>query len=93
MITEKRQLLLAHFDRASAVLWNQHLVADSHARRDALPFLVESTGAHGDDLGFVELFHGGLGEEEARGGFGFGLYAVCRPCGAQFETGYLFSRS
>jgi len=76
MVPEQAQLLLANLNRASAILRDEHLIADADAGLDALAILVVSAGADGDDLCFVELLDGGLGEEDTRGGFGFGLEAL-----------------
>jgi hypothetical protein len=76
MIPEQAQLLLANLNRAAAILRDQHLVADADAGLHPVAILVVRAGADGDDFGFVELLDGGLGEEDARGGFGFGLEAL-----------------
>ena len=76
MVPEKAQLLLAHLDGASAELRDQDLVAWLYAGGNALSILIEGTGADGEDLSFVELLDGGLGEEDAGCGLGFGLDAL-----------------
>lgn len=76
MVPKQAQLLLANLDRAAAILRDKHLVADRHARRNALAVPVERAGAHGYDFSFVELLDGGLGQEDAGCGFGFGFEAL-----------------
>lgn len=76
MVPEKAQLLLANLDGASAELRDQDLVAGLYAGGNALSILVEGTGADGEDLCFVELLDGRLGEEDAGCGLGFGLDAL-----------------
>jgi len=76
VIPEQAQLLLAHLDRGAAVLRNQHLVTDGHAWCHSLSIAVQCSRAYGEDLGFVELLDGGLGEEDAGCGFRLGLEAL-----------------
>lgn len=57
-------------------LRNQNLVTGLYADRNTLSLLVICTGANGEDLGFVQLLDGGLGEEDAGCGLGFGLDAL-----------------
>lgn len=57
-------------------LRNQDLVAGLYADCNALALLVKGTGANGEDLGLVQLLDGGLGEEDAGCGLGFGLDAL-----------------
>ena len=76
MVPEKAQLLLANLDGASAELRDQDLVAGLYARGNALSIFVEGAGANGEDLCFVELLDGRLGEEDAGCGLGFGLDAL-----------------
>jgi hypothetical protein len=57
-------------------LRDQDLVAGLYAGSDALSILVEHARADGEDLGFIELLDGGLGEEDARCGLGLGLDAL-----------------
>ena len=76
MVPEQAQLLISNLDRRPAILRNQNLVAWLHAGCNALSVLVNGAGADGDDFCFVELLDGGLGEEDASCGFGFGLDAL-----------------
>jgi hypothetical protein len=76
VVPEQAQLLLTNLDGASAELRNQHLVTRLYAGSDALSILVKGAGADGEDLGFVELLDGRLGEEDAGCGLGFGLDAL-----------------
>lgn len=76
MIPEQAQLLFTDFDWRAAVLWNQDLVTDGDAGGNALAIAVKRSRAYGEDLGFVELLDGRLGEEDAGGGFRLGLEAL-----------------
>ena len=76
VVPEQAQLVLANLDGASAELRDQDLVAGLYAGGNALSILVEGTGADGEDLCFVELLDGRLGEEDAGCGLGFGLDAL-----------------
>ena len=76
VVPEKAQLLLANLDGASAELRDQDLVTGLYAGADALSIFVKGTGADGENFGFVELLDGGLGEEDAGCGLGFGLDAL-----------------
>jgi hypothetical protein len=57
-------------------LGNQHLVARLHARRNTLALPVKRTGSDSEDLGLIQLLHGGLGQEDAGCGLGLGLDAL-----------------
>ena len=75
MVPEQAQFLLADLDWAAAELRDQDLVAGLHAGGDALSVLVEGAGA-GNDLCFVKVLDGCLGEENAGCGLGFRLDAL-----------------
>jgi hypothetical protein len=76
VIAEKRILILTNLDGRATELRNQNLVAGLDGRSNALAIAVVGTGANSKNLGFVELLDGGLGEEDAAGGFGLGLDAL-----------------
>jgi hypothetical protein len=76
MVPEDRILLLGNLDLRAAELRDEHLVAGLDAHDDALAVAVEAAGPDGEDLGLVELLDGGLGQEDAGGGLGFGAHAL-----------------
>jgi hypothetical protein len=76
VIAEKRVLVLTNLDGRTTKLRNQNLVTGLDGRSNALSIAVKSTGANGEDLCFVELLDGGLGEEDATGSLGLGLDAL-----------------
>jgi hypothetical protein len=76
MVPEQAQFLLAHLDRAASKLRDQHLVAGLYADRYPRSILGERAGAYSNNLCFVEFLDGGLGEENAGRGLGFGLDAL-----------------
>jgi hypothetical protein len=76
VIAEKRILILTNLDGRATKLRNQDLVAGLDGRSNALAIAVVGTGANSENFGFVELLDGGLGEEDAAGGFGLGLDAL-----------------
>jgi len=76
VIAEKRILILTNLDGRTTKLRNQNLVTGLNGRSDALAITVKSTGANSEDLCFVELLDGGLGEEDATGSLGLGLDAL-----------------
>jgi hypothetical protein len=74
VIAEKRILILTNLDGRATKLRNQNLVAGLDGRSNALAIAVVGTGANSENLSFVELLDGGLGEEA--GGFSLGLDAL-----------------
>jgi hypothetical protein len=76
VVPEQAQFLIADLDWAAAELGDQDLVARLHAGGDALSVLVDGTGTDGNDLCFVQVLNGCLGEEDAGCGLGFGLDAL-----------------
>lgn len=57
----------------AGVLADENLVADLDVEGDFLAVLVEGTGAKGNDLGFLWLLLGGVGDDDASLDF-FGLF-------------------
>jgi hypothetical protein len=76
VVPEQAQLLVANLDGASAELRDQDLVARLYAGSHALSIFVKHARANGENLGFVELLDGCLGEEDARCSLGLGLDAL-----------------
>jgi hypothetical protein len=76
VIAEKRILILTNLDGRTTKLGDQNLVTGLDGRSNALAIAVESTRANSEDLCFVELLDGGLGEEDATGSLGLGLDAL-----------------
>jgi hypothetical protein len=61
---------------ATTYLRNQNPVTSCNTHCYPLAILVESTGTDSQDLGLVELLHGGLGEENSTGGLSISLDAL-----------------
>lgn len=57
----------------SSHLRNQNAVAGLHRNLHPLALFIESTWAHGEDLGLRQLLDGRLGEEDSRGSLDIGL--------------------
>lgn len=62
--------------RDSSYLRNQHTVTLSYTHRHANAIFAQGTGSNGEDLGLIELFDTGLGQEDAAGRFSLGLDAL-----------------
>lgn len=62
--------------RRTTYLRDEDLVAGLHAGGYPLAVLVKGARADGQDLGLVEVLHGALGEDDARGSLGLGLYPL-----------------
>lgn len=57
-------------------LRNQNLITRRNAHRNPLAITIKQARADGKDFRLVLLLDGCFGEEDARGGFGFGFYAL-----------------
>src|SRR2546421_4723386 len=65
--------LAVHLDLGAAVFGDQHFVALLHRELDLLTVFVHFAGAESDDLPFLRLFLGGIGDDDAAL-FGFFLF-------------------
>ena len=63
-----QQLLAIELDLGARPLAEQHAVAGLDVERHELAGLVARAGADGDDLAFLRLFLGGVGDDDAAGG-------------------------
>ena len=58
-----------HLEFLARVLAEEDLVAGLHADGDQLAVVVGLAGADGDDFAHRGLFRGGVGDDDAAGGF------------------------
>ncbi len=71
-----QEVLAVDLDLGARPLAEQDAVADLDVERDELAGLVAGAGADGDDLAFLRLLLGGVGNDDAAGGLLFGLDAA-----------------
>src|SRR3954471_8877255 len=57
--------LTVHLDLSAAVLGDKDLVALLDGELDLLAVIVQLAGAEGDDVAFLRLFLGGIGDDDA----------------------------
>ena len=57
-------------------LRNQHSIPSLNTTGDPLPILIQTTWSNSQDLRLIQLFDGGLGQEDAGCGLGLGFDAL-----------------
>src|SRR5271165_1927684 len=72
-LAEDDELFVVDLHFGAGVFAVVDFIADVHANWGALAGVEHFAGADGDDLAAGGLFLGAFGEEDARGGFGFGF--------------------
>ena len=65
-----------HPQPRTTYLRNQHLITGLDTHSYPLALAVEATGTDSQDLGFIQLLDGGLGQEDAAGGLRIGFDAL-----------------
>src|SRR5205814_1258896 len=68
-----QEFLTVELDFGARPLAEQHAVATLDVDRDQLAALIAAARADGDDLAFLRLLLGGVGNDDAAGGLGFGI--------------------
>src|SRR5437764_1429659 len=88
-----QEFLTVELDFGARPLAEQHAVATLDVDRDQLAALIAAARADGDDLAFLRLLLGGVGNDDAAGGLGFGIdtaddHAVVQ--GTELALGHVF---
>src|SRR6478752_10674133 len=71
-----QEILAVDLDLGARPFAEQDAVADLDVDRDELAGFVAATGADGDDFTLGRLLLGGVGNDDAAGGLGFGVDAL-----------------
>src|SRR5690606_6734078 len=71
-----QQIFAVDLDLGARPLAEQDAVASLDVERNAIAVFVTGAFADGDDFAFLRLFLGGVGDDDAASGLGFGLDAA-----------------
>src|SRR5690606_32558781 len=61
------------FNFGAAVFGDEHLVTDFHVADDFVSVVILAAGAESEHFGFLRFFLGGVGQDDAARGDGFGF--------------------